>query len=171
MTDQSSLFELPSRDEDATDVAPGKPVALSVAAAVELINDQLFRIAGPHLLVEGEVAEYRVSDGKWVWFVLKDLKDGVVLRCFLTVYQLNVDIKDGDRIVVHATPKVYPRSGQFTLNINAIEVSGEGGLKAAFVRLQKQLQSEGLFRRQRPSQSPKPHRAHYIARAYSVYSF
>lgn len=144
MTDQSSLFDY-ARDEEAMKQAPGKPVALSVGAAVELINDQLFRIAGSHLVVEGEVAEFRVSDGKWVWFVLKDLKDGVVLRCFLTIYQLNVDVKDGDRIVVHATPKVYPRSGQLTLNVNTIEAAGEGGLKAALVRLQKQLQSEGFF--------------------------
>ena len=152
MSDQSSLFEFkplePSEPEE--EVAPeaelpGEPVALSVAGAIDLINDQLFRIAGPSLMVEGEVSEYAVSQGKWVRFTLKDLEGGALLKCFLTIYQLNVDIQDGDRVIVQTTPKIYPRYGQFTLNVNNIEHAGRGGLKAALERLRKQFESEGLF--------------------------
>ncbi|OGL71392.1 exodeoxyribonuclease VII large subunit [Candidatus Uhrbacteria bacterium RIFCSPLOWO2_01_FULL_53_9] len=96
-------------------------------------------------MVEGEVAEYTLSQKKWVRFTLKDLDGSALLKCFLTIYQLNVDIKDGDRIIVHATPKVYAPYGTLTLNINSIETVGEGGLKAALERLQKQLREEGLF--------------------------
>lgn len=124
---------------------PGEPVALSVSAAIQLLNDQLFRIAGPNLMVEGEVAEWRISQGKWVRFVLKDTNDGAILNCFLTVFQLNVDVKNGDRIAVHATPSVYPKYGQLTLNVNRIEPLGEGALRAASLRLRAQLASEGLF--------------------------
>jgi exodeoxyribonuclease VII large subunit len=153
MSDQSSIFEFTPEDssEPVTENAseeeelPGEPVALSVAGAVDLINDQLFRIAGPSLMVEGEVSEYAVSQGKWVRFTLKDLDGGAILKCFLTIYQLNVDIQDGDRVVIQTTPKIYPRYGQFTLNVNHIEHAGQGGLKAAFERLRKQFESEGLF--------------------------
>lgn len=154
ISSMADLFDFnyaPSDDAQATDPdpapkeAPGQPVALSVSQAVDVINDALFRVAGPDLVVEGEVSEYSVSQGKWIRFTLKDLEGGAILKCFLTIYQLQVDIKDGDRIIVHATPKIYPKYGQFTLNINSIELAGEGDLKAALERLRKQLESEGLF--------------------------
>jgi len=123
----------------------GKPVALSVSAAVELINQQLFSIAGPNMLIEGEVSEFSVSQGKWVRFTLKDLEDGALLKCFLTVYQLQVEIENGDKIIVGATPKVYPRYGQLTLNVNTIEIVGAGALAQQLERLRKKLEAEGLF--------------------------
>ena len=83
MIDQPSLFDF----DAPTTPTPGEPIALSVAAAVELINDQLFRIAGPNLVVEGEVAEYTLSQKKWVRFTLKDLDGSALLKCFLTIYQ------------------------------------------------------------------------------------
>ncbi len=127
------------------DELPGEPVALSVSAAVDLINDQLFKIAGPNLIIEGEVSDYGVSQGKWIRFVLKDLEDGALLKCFMTTYQLKVDLADGDRIIVVATPKIYPKYGQFTLNINSIEPVGEGALAKKLAALRKQLDGEGLF--------------------------
>ncbi len=141
-------------DEDTVEELPGSPVALSVGQAVDVINDALFRVAGPDLIVEGEVSEYSVSQGKWIRFVLKDLEGGAILKCFLTIYQMQVDIKDGDRIIVHATPKIYPKYGQFTLNINSIELAGEGDLKAALLRLRKQLEGEGLFDEGRKRELP-----------------
>jgi len=129
---------------DAEDT-PGKPVPLSVSAAVELINQQLFAIAGPNLWVEGEVSEFAISQGKWVRFTLKDLEGNALLKCFLTVYQLHVEIANGDKILVTATPKIYPSYGQLTLNINKIEVVGEGALAQQLERLKKKLEEEGLF--------------------------
>jgi len=118
---------------------------LSVAAAADLLNRHLFELAGPNLLVEGEVAEFGISQGKWVRFSLKDLDDGALLRCFMTTFQLTVEPKNGDRVVIRATPKIYERYGQFTLNVNEIEVVGAGGLAARREKLRRQLEAEGLF--------------------------
>ncbi len=141
-------------DDPVQDEVSGEPVALSVSAAVSLINDQLFKIAGPQLMIEGEVAEYGVSQGKWVRFTLKDVNDGALLKCFMTIYQLHVDIENGDRIIVEATPKIYPKYGQFTLNINRIEPVGEGALAKKLAALKKQLDSEGLFDESRKRDIP-----------------
>ncbi|MBT6254503.1 exodeoxyribonuclease VII large subunit, partial [Candidatus Uhrbacteria bacterium] len=151
-----SLFQFnDDEEEEAEDNdVPGEAVALSVSAAVQLINDQLFKIAGPQLMIEGEVAEYGVSQGKWVRFTLKDVNDGALLKCFMTIYQLHVDIENGDRIIVEATPKIYPKYGQFTLNINKIEPVGEGALAKKLAALKKQLDSEGLFDESRKREIP-----------------
>lgn len=124
---------------------PGEPVALSVAGAIDRMNDHLFQIAGSRLYIEGEVSEFAVSQGKWVRFTLQDLEGGALLKCFMTVYQLTVELQNGDKIRVYAAPKIYPRYGQFTLNVNAIEVLGEGALAQQRERLRKQLEAEGLF--------------------------
>jgi exodeoxyribonuclease VII large subunit len=151
-----SLFEFNSDPigDEVEDDAPGEAVALSVSAAVKLINDQLFNIAGPRLMIEGEVAEYGVSQGKWVRFTLKDIEGGSLLKCFMTIYQLHVDIEDGDRIIVEATPKIYPKYGQFTLNINRIEPVGEGAIAKKLAALKKQLDAEGLFEESRKRAIP-----------------
>lgn len=139
---------------DTPEETPGKPVALSVSAAIDVINQQLFAIAGPDMMIEGEVSEFGISQGKWVRFTLKDLEGGALLKCFLTVYQLDVELEDGDKIVVHATPKIYPRYGQFTLNVNKIEVLGEGALAQQLERLRKKLEAEGLFGTERKRELP-----------------
>lgn len=138
-------FNFEEGAEAPEETTPGQPVALSVSAAIEVINQQLFAIAGPKLMVEGEVSEFGISQGKWVRFTLKDLEGGALLKCFLTVYQLNVELEDGDKIIIEATPKIYPRYGQFTLNVNHIELQGEGALAKQLERLRKKLEAEGLF--------------------------
>jgi len=141
-------------DEIFEDV-PGEAVALSVAAAVDVINDQLFRIAGPELLVEGEVAEYGVSQGKWIRFTLKDIDDGALLKCFATTFQLKDDLENGDRIIVSATPKIYPKYGTFTLNVNSVEHVGEGAIAKKLAALKKKLEGEGLFDESRKRDLPE----------------
>jgi len=133
---------------------PGEPVALSVNAAVKLINQQLFEISGPDFIVEGEVSDFNISQGKWVWFSLKDTEENALLKCFMTTFQMNVNIEDGDRIIVHATPKIFAKSGGITLNVNSIEIVGEGALQVAFEKLKKQLETEGLFEESRKRQLP-----------------
>ena len=135
-------FDASDANEPEAEPEPvaGAPVALSVSAAVELINQQLFGIAGPDLMVEGEVSEFAISQGKWVRFTLKDTDGGALLKCFLTI---------------HATPKIYPRYGQFTLNVNSIELQGEGALAKQLERLRLKLDQEGLFDPARKRELPR----------------
>ena len=132
---------------------PVTPV--SVAYAIELLNDQMFRMAGPDFLVEGEVAGFNVSQGKWVRFDLKDSEDGALLKCFMTTYQMTVPIENGMRVIVRSTPKIYPKYGQLTLNVSSVELLGAGALQAALLKLRKQLESEGLFDEGRKRELPR----------------
>ena len=69
--------------------------------------------------VATEVAEYRVSQGKWIWFLLKDEESTV--SCFATVWQLRTPLEDGMQVKIYGMPKVYPKSGKFSVVVERAE--------------------------------------------------
>jgi len=117
--------------------------------------------------IEGEVSQYKVSQGKWVWFDLKD-PDGV-LSCFSTVWQLKTPLEDGMKVRVHGMPTVFQKSGRFTVKVDRVEPVGEGALKRAFELLKKKLDGEGLFAPERKRPIPRfPDRIGLIASTESA---
>ena len=118
--------------------------SLSVSQYLELVNVSLGQIPAD-FVIEGEVSDYKVSQGKWVSFDLKDEKDQALLKCFMTTWQLKTVIEDGMRVQVKGVPKIYERFGTFKLNVTEVEPVGEGALKRAYELLKKKLESEGLF--------------------------
>ena len=108
---------------------------------IGVVNQTLEYTYAP-VLIEGEVASFKVNQGKWVFFDLKDEESSV--SCFMTLWSLRVPIEDGMKVVVRAVPKVT-KWGKFSLTVDAIKPAGEGSLKKAFEILKKKLTSEGLF--------------------------
>lgn len=121
---------------------------LTVSDFIATLN-QTLEYAYPSIEVEGEVASFKVNQGKYVFFDIKDA--GGSLNCFMTVWQLRVPIEDGMKVIVTATPKLTPW-GKFSLTVQAIRPSGEGSLKKSFELLRAKLDKEGLFapERKRP---------------------
>lgn len=116
----------------------------SVTDFIAHINDVLARSwDAEDLCVEGEVSNFRVSQGQWVNFDLKD-KDGLV-GVFMTVWQLRVPIEDGVRVRVYGSPKIYPKFGKFSITATRVELVGEGALRKALLALRARLDAEGLF--------------------------
>lgn len=95
------------------------------------------------LCVEGEVSGFRISQGQWVNFDLKD-EQGLV-NIFMTAWQLRVPIEDGMKVRVHGSPRIYAKFGKFSLTASRVELVGEGALKKALAALKARLESEGLF--------------------------
>ena len=118
---------------------------LQVNEFLTLVNETLRMIPSQDFLVEGEVSDFRVAQGKWVSFDLKDEEEQAVLKCFMTVWQLKVELEDGMRVQVKGYPKVYERFGSFKMNIQDVELVGEGALRRAYELLKKKLETEGLF--------------------------
>lgn len=114
---------------------------VSVSDAIALIN-QTLEYAYPTLVIEGEVASFKVNQGKFVFFDLKD--EGGTLGCFMMVFQLRTALEDGMRVRVVATPKLT-NWGKFSLTVRDIQPVGEGSLKRAFELLRAKLEGEGLF--------------------------
>lgn len=127
-------------------------VQLTVSDFVALIN-QTLEYAYPSVTVIGEVTEFRISQGKWVSFKLKDA--GAVIDCFMGIYQLRMPIEDGMKIMVVAAPKLNPKWGKFSLNVRAIKPIGEGSIKKGFELLKAKLEAEGLFADERKRSLPR----------------
>lgn len=129
--------------------------ALSVGEYLKLVNDTLRLIPSDQVIVEGEVSDYRVAQGKWVSFDLKDENAQAVLKCFMTTWQLKTLIEDGMRVQVKGHPNVYERFGTFKLNVDSLEPVGEGALRRAYELLKKKLEAEGLFDISRKRELPR----------------
>jgi exodeoxyribonuclease VII large subunit len=123
---------------------------LAVSDFIALTN-QTLEYAYPSVEVEGEVASFKVNQGKYVFFDIKDA--GGSVNCFMTVWQLRVPIEDGMKVIVTATPKLT-QWGKFSLTVRAIRPSGEGSLKKSFELLRAKLDKEGLFAEERKRSLP-----------------
>jgi exodeoxyribonuclease VII large subunit len=117
----------------------------SVSDAVALFN-QMFETAAPTITVVGEVANFKINQGKWVFFDIKDEESS--LGCFLSAFNLRVAIEDGMRVAVVARPTIT-KWGKFSLTVQAIRPVGEGSIRRAFELLRAKLDKEGLFAAER----------------------
>jgi exodeoxyribonuclease VII large subunit len=141
------------------------PLQLTVSEFVALTN-QTLEYAYPTVSVVGEVTEFKISQGKWVSFKIKD--NGAVVGCFLTLYQLRIPLEDGMKILVIANPRLNNK-GYFTLNVRAIKPVGEGSIKKGFELLKAKLEAEGLFAPERKRRLPRvPQRVAVIASTESA---
>ncbi|HPN15269.1 MAG TPA: exodeoxyribonuclease VII large subunit [bacterium] len=116
----------------------------SVSDFIAHVNDVLDRSwDAQELCVEGEVSSFRISQGQWVNFDLKD-EQGLV-NVFMTVWQLRVPVEDGMKVRVYGSPRIYAKFGKFSLTASKVELTGEGALKKALAALRARLEAEGLF--------------------------
>lgn len=138
---------------------------LSVSDAIALVN-QTLEYAYPSVIVEGEIASFKLSKQKYIFFDLKD--EMGVLGCFMMAYQLRVPLEDGMKVQVKAQPRLTTW-GKFSLNIMAVQPVGAGSIKRSFELLKAKLEKEGLFEAGRKRMLPDmPTRVGLIASVESA---
>ncbi len=131
------------------DISNDNEPILSVSEFIEYIN---LVVGHKSVKVEGEISGYKVSQGKWAFFDLKD-SDSVV-SCFCLLYTLRMQIEDGMQVCVSGKPRVYSKSGRFSIFVDSVQLRGEGALKRAFELTKKKLEKEGLFAPERKRSLP-----------------
>lgn len=119
---------------------------------VGLLN-QTLEIAYPVVIIEGEISNFRVAKGKWLYFDIKD--ESASLRCFGTVYNLKLPIEDGMVVRLTARPELHPQYN-FSLQVISIAPRGEGSIRKSFDLLKAKLEGEGLFDPNRKRILPYP---------------
>lgn len=129
-------------------------VRLSVSEFVGLLNQSL-EGAFPSVLIVGELANFRISKNRWVYFDLKD--DTASVKFFGTVYQLSGPLEDGLMLQVRGLPRLHPLYG-FSVTVQFMQPVGEGSLKKAAALLEAKLTAEGLFAPERKRPLPYPPR-------------
>ena len=108
----------------------------------QVVCNQILETAFSGVVVEGEVASFKVNQGKFVFFDLKD--DGASVGCFMMKFALRFPIEDGMKLRVRAVPKLTAW-GKFSLTVQSVIPVGEGSLKKSFELLKRKLLDEGLF--------------------------
>lgn len=117
------------------------PIIMSPTDFVVSTN-QALEYAMQHIMIEGELSEFKVRKGRWLYFKIKD--DMSVVDCFGTVYMLPGPIEDGAMIRISGLAKLHPAYG-FSFQVQSISISGEGNIKKTQDMLRDKLASEGLF--------------------------
>ncbi len=103
------------------------------------------------VILEGEIANFKISKNRWVYFDLKD--ESASLRCFGAVYMLPGPLQDGLSVRLRGQPRLHAQFG-FSINLQAIVPVGEGSLRKAAQLLFEMLQKEGLFAAERKRTLP-----------------
>lgn len=130
----------------------GSEPVFSVAEFVAVFN-QSIEMMYPSVMIVGELANFRVSRNRWVYF---DLKDEVAsVRFFGTVSHLPGPLEEGLMLEVRGRPRLHQTFG-FSITIEEIRVSGEGSIKKAQNLLAQKLLAEGLFDPARKRALPYP---------------
>lgn len=126
---------------------------------VEKVNGYIQRIFEAEtllhdILVAGEVSNFSVS-GTAAYFVLKDERAAVNCVCF-DARQKGCLFRNGDRVVVRATPNFYARLGKLSLLVSkAGAAGGQGMLYLKYAALKERLEREGKFDPGRKRPLPK----------------
>lgn len=127
-------------------------IVLGVSEFVAYTN-QTLEYAYPYVSIVGELANFKISKNKWVYFDIKDAESRV--RCFGTVYMLKHQLEDGMMIQIQGSPRLHPQFG-FSLTVQQIEPVGEGAINRAAKLLESKLEKEGLFAPDRKRVMPYP---------------
>lgn len=129
------------------------------------ITNQILENAFNFVYIEGEIANFRISKNKWVYFDIKDEFSKV--SCFASIYILPGPLTDGLMVKIGGQPRLHPQFG-FSINLQSIAPSGEGSIKKAYELLKLKLTKEGLFDESR--KRLLPHLPNNIALVTSVES-
>jgi exodeoxyribonuclease VII large subunit len=136
----------------------------------EFINIYLSGVG--EVVVEGEIADIKVSQNKWLFLTVKDELSS--LDVFAVTYQISgySVLESGMMVHIYGIPRLYQKTGKFSLYATRIVPAGEGALKIAFEKLKEKLSSEGLFNEERKRKiSPFPEKIGLItapsSRAFS----
>jgi len=110
--------------------------------------------------VEGEISGLARPASGHIYFTLKDAKAQLKCAFFRNRAGLSrTPLKDGDRIKVRGRVSIFEPRGDYQLIVDAVQPSGEGELMAAYERLKRKLEAEGMFANARPLPYPPRHLA------------
>ncbi|WP_110692565.1 exodeoxyribonuclease VII large subunit [Salinicola halophyticus] len=135
------------------------PQAISVSDLNRQARQMLERGFGD-CWVEGEISGLARPASGHIYFSLKDAKAQLKCAFFRNRASLSrTPLKDGDRIKVRGRVSIFEPRGDYQLIVDAVQPSGEGELMAAYERLKRKLEAEGMFANARPLPYPPRHLA------------
>ena len=133
---------------------------ISVSQYLDKLNTTL---KGERAKIIGEVSGFQEYPGRtYLYFSIKDSKDQSTVKCFMWKRDFHISgvaLSDGMEVIITAYPNVYKPNGGLTMQVELLELVGEGALQIAYEKLKKKLENEGFFAENRKRLLPDfPHR-------------
>lgn len=133
---------------------------IGVSQYLDKLNTTL---KGERARIVGEVSGFQEYPGRtYLYFSIKDSKDQSTVKCFMWKRDFKISgvaLADGMEIIITAYPNVYKPNGGLTMQVEMIELVGEGALQIAYLKLKKKLENEGFFDESRKRPLPDfPHK-------------
>ena len=98
------------------------------------------------VVVKGEISNLKNHYTGHLYFTLKDEKS--LIKCVMFksyAERINFKPKDGSKVIVFGQVAVFERDGIYQIYVKAMNEDGKGDLYAAYEKLKKDLEEEGLF--------------------------
>ncbi len=148
------------------DLFSGLPVSQidsSILTVSKYLDNLKLRLKSEKAKIVGEISGIQMYEGRsYMYYSIKDTKDQSTIKCFMwkNDYKLSgVSLKEGMEVVLTAYPDIYKPNGGLSLQVELIELIGEGALQKAYEELKAKLNVEGLFDPSRKRMIPEfPHR-------------
>ena len=106
--------------------------------------------------VEGEISNLKYHSSGHIYFTLKDESSAISCAIFRSnANKLNIELKNGLKIIAKGSISNYVQSGGITFNISFVESAGVGDLTKKFEELKKKLSEQGLFDKEFKKPIPK----------------
>ena len=106
--------------------------------------------------VSGEITNLRAQSSGHIYFTLKDVACQVSCVLFRGEARETRDLlADGQKVVLQGEITVYEPRGQYQLRVTSAELQGIGAWQAAFEKLKRKLEAEGLFAQERKRPIPR----------------
>ncbi len=137
---------------------------ISVSQYLDKLNSSL---KGQRARIVGELSGLQMYEGRsYLYFSIKDSKDQSTVKCFMWKRDFaisGVTLRDGLEVIITAYPNIYKPNGGLTMQVEVVELVGEGALQIAYEKLKNKLDLEGLFAESKKRAIPDyPHRVGVI---------
>lgn len=122
-----------------------------LALSVSQLNEYVRRMFGSDPLlrdieVKGEISNLKAHQAGSLFFTVKDEQAAISCVMFATeAAQLQVEPFEGMRVVVTGSVGLYTKTGQYQFYARGLRAQGMGVLYERYQALKEQLQTEGLF--------------------------
>jgi len=119
--------------------------ALTVTDLTRKIK-QILESGFPSIAVQGEISNFKRHSSGHLYFTMKD--ESAQLPCVMwrsRATVLSFTPEDGAKVIAAGRITVYEVRGTYQLDVQSIRPLGAGELQAAFEKLKKKLEGEGLF--------------------------
>ena len=109
-----------------------------------------------HIYLKGEISNFKHHSRGHLYFTLKDENSRISAVMFATATRnLNFEPEDGMKVLVCGRVTVYEATGGYQIYVEEMNLDGIGNLYLEYERLKKQLEEEGLFKRELKKPIPR----------------